>query len=200
MAEDAILGFLKDNEQIPDSGTFAAECGIDHDEIVNVTKSLHGYCLVIAQDIKRERWVLTDEGKLYASAGSPEVQLFLAIPPEGIPPDQLQKIVDPSVFKIGFAQAMKNKWVERGKQSVSRKIKHVDDKVKELLVRIQAGEMVEPDELDALKRRKLIVSQTWKGYSIRKGPNYVPKRKKAATDLTREHLQSHGELHLSYDL
>ncbi|CAO2819772.1 unnamed protein product [Amaranthus hypochondriacus] len=190
MAEDAILGYLEKNEEIPDSGSFAAEVGIDHDEIVNVTKSLNGYGLVVAQDIKREKWVLTDEGKLYANAGSPESQLFSAIPPEGISPDELQKRVDPAIFKVGFAQAMKNKWVERGKQLISRKIQHVDDKVKDLLVRIQVGELVEREEIDALKRRKLIISQTWKGYSIRKGPNYAPKRKKAATDLTREHLQS----------
>lgn len=42
------------------------------------------------QDIKRETWVLTDEGMAYATAGSPEVQLFLAIPPEGIPREELQ--------------------------------------------------------------------------------------------------------------
>ena len=49
MAEDAILGYLEKNEEIPDSGSFAAEVGIDHDEIVNVTKSLNGYGLVVAQ-------------------------------------------------------------------------------------------------------------------------------------------------------
>lgn len=34
--------------------------------------------------------MLTDEGKLYAAAGSPEVQLFLAVPPEGISREELQ--------------------------------------------------------------------------------------------------------------
>uniref|UniRef100_A0A803MSE7 phenylalanine--tRNA ligase n=1 Tax=Chenopodium quinoa TaxID=63459 RepID=A0A803MSE7_CHEQI len=189
MAEDAILLYLEKTEEIPDSGKFASEFGIDHDEVINVTKSLNGYGLVLAQDIKKENWVLTEEGKLYAAAGSPEMQVFSAIPPEGISPDELQKKVDPSVFKIGFSQAMKNKWVERGKQSVSRKVQHVDDKVKDLLTHIQAEKVVKQDDIDALKRRKLITLQTWKGYSIRKGPNYAPKRKKAATDLTREHLQ-----------
>lgn len=47
----------------------------------------------IVQDIKRERWVLTEEGKTYAAAGSPEVQVFLAIPPEGISRAELQVIV-----------------------------------------------------------------------------------------------------------
>ena len=42
------------------------------------------------QDIKKESWVLTDEGKTYAATGSPEVQLFLAIPPEGITKEELQ--------------------------------------------------------------------------------------------------------------
>ncbi|KAK9286433.1 hypothetical protein L1049_014830 [Liquidambar formosana] len=189
MAEDAVLGFLEKNEEISDSGEFAAEHGIDHNDIVNIVKSLHGFRLVDAQDIKREKWVLTDEGKIYAAAGSPEVQLFSAIPPEGISREELQRKVDPSVYKIGCSQAMKNKWVEMGKQLVSRKVQNVDDKVKDLLLKIQDGEAIEQDDIEALKKRKLIAPQIWKGYSVRKGPNYAPKRKKVATDLTRENLQ-----------
>jgi len=34
----------------------------------------------------------------------------------------MQKKVDPSVFKIGNAQAIKNKWIERGKELVTRKV------------------------------------------------------------------------------
>lgn len=30
--------------------------------------------------------------------------------------------------------------------------------------------------------------RTWKGYSVRKGPSYAPKRKIFATDLTRDNL------------
>lgn len=189
MAEEAILGYLENNEEIADSGEFAATRGIDHNDVVNVIKSLHGFRYIEAQDIKREAWVLTDEGKKYTAEGSPEVQLFLAVPPEGsISKDELQKMFDPSVFKIGCSQAGKNKWVEMGKQ-VSRKVQHVEDKVKDLLLRIQDGQAIDKDGINALKARKLIVSQTWKGYSLRKGPNYAPKRKKVATDLTRENLQ-----------
>jgi len=93
MAEEAVLGYLEKNSEIRDSGEFAAELGIDHNEIVNVIKSLHGFGYVDAQDIKRETWVLTDEGKTYSSVGSPEVQLFFAIPPEeGISKQDLQVI------------------------------------------------------------------------------------------------------------
>ncbi|KAK7341483.1 hypothetical protein VNO80_24413 [Phaseolus coccineus] len=190
MAEEAVLGYLEKNEEITDSGEFAAERGIDHNDVVNVIKSLHGFRYVDAQDIKRETWVLTDEGKTYATVGSPEIQLFLAIPPEGISKEELQKKLDPSLFKIACAQAAKNKWVDMGKQLISRKVQHVDDKVKYLLIQIQQGRNIGSDEIKALKARKLIVPQTWKGYSLKKGPNYAPKRKQVVTDLTRDNFQS----------
>nr|GMC88870.1 phenylalanine--tRNA ligase alpha subunit, cytoplasmic [Ipomoea batatas] len=140
MADDAVLGFLEKNEEILDSGKFSEEKRISHDEMVNAIKSLNGFGFVIAQDIKRERWVLTEEGKIYATAGSPEVQRFLAIPPEGITQEELQKKLDPAIFKVGWPQAMKNKWVEKGKSNVSRKVQNVDDTVKDLLMQIQNGE------------------------------------------------------------
>ncbi|KAL8556051.1 hypothetical protein ACS0TY_003742 [Phlomoides rotata] len=93
------------------------------------------------------------------------------------------------MYKIGSTQAIKNKWIEMGKAQVSKKVPHVEDKVKDLLIRIQNGEAVGAEDIDALKKRKLISSQIWKGYSVKKGPKYAPKRKKVATDLTRENLQ-----------
>ncbi|KAG7015676.1 Phenylalanine--tRNA ligase alpha subunit, cytoplasmic [Cucurbita argyrosperma subsp. argyrosperma] len=189
MAEEAILGYLEKNVEISDSGRFADEFGLDHNEVVNVIKSLNGFRYVDAEDIKKEKWILTDEGETYTATGSPELQLFLAIPPEGIPKEELQKKLGPSIFKIGCAQAAKNKWVEMGKQLISRKVQHVEDKVKNSLLQIKDGKEVHDDDVKALKARKLIVSQTWKGYSVKKGPSYAPRRKKAATDLTRENLQ-----------
>ncbi|KAE8687049.1 putative phenylalanine--tRNA ligase alpha subunit [Hibiscus syriacus] len=191
MAEDAILGYLSTAEEILDSGEFASQQGLHHNDVVNFIKSLHGFRYIDAQDIKRESWVLTEEGKKYAAEDSPEVELFLAVPQEDyISKDELQasKKLEPSVFKIGCSQAGKNKWVDMGKQ-VSRKVQHVEDKVKDLLIRLQNGEEIGKDDVNSLKARKLIVAQTWKGYSVRKGPNHAPKRKKVATDLTRENLQ-----------
>eukprot|EP01018_Ginkgo_biloba_P025294 Gb_38998 [translate_table: standard] len=189
MAEDAVLGYLQSNDEISDSGEFSASRGIDHSELLNVIKSLHGFRLVDAQDIKREKWVLTEEGRAYAVSGSPEVQLFMAVPPEGISREELQRKVDGTVYKIGCSQALKNKWLEVGKLLVSRKVEKVEDRVRALLIKIKEGQEVDSTDIDALKKRKLITLQTWKGYSLRKGPNYAPKRMKAATDLTREQLQ-----------
>ncbi|CAA7044814.1 unnamed protein product [Microthlaspi erraticum] len=194
MAEEAVLGFLENNEEITDSGQFSTEHNLDHNAVVNVIKSLRGFQYIVAQDIKRESWVLTAEGKKYAAEGSPEVQLFLAVPAEGsISKDELQRNLAPSVFKIGCAQAGKNKWVEMGKQ-VSRKVQHVEDKVKNLLLQIQEGLELDKESLSSLKARKLIEQQTWNGYSVKKGPKYAPKRKTFATDLTVGNLKNWKEL------
>ncbi|PKI31087.1 hypothetical protein CRG98_048523, partial [Punica granatum] len=67
-------------------------------------------------DIKRETLVLTEEGETYAAVGSPEIHLFMAIPPEGISREALEQRLDTSVFKIGCAQASKLKWVEYDKK------------------------------------------------------------------------------------
>ncbi|CDY65058.1 BnaC09g53300D [Brassica napus] len=189
MSEAAILGFLHNNEPILDSGQFAAEHNLDHDEVKNAIKSLQGFLYIEAKELKRETLVLTDGGKKYAAEGSPEIHFFSAIPEEGsISKDDREKKLDPSVFKIGSTQAAKKRWVAMGKQ-VSRKVQHVEDKVKESLLQIQQGLELDKESLNSLKTRKLLVTQGWMGYSdVEKGPNYAPKRKIIATDLTRENL------------
>ena len=44
-------------------------------------------------------------------------------------------------------------------------------------------------ELTVLKRRKLVVLESWKTYRVGKGPAFALQRKKAATELTTEMLQ-----------
>ncbi|KAG0502173.1 hypothetical protein HPP92_002245 [Vanilla planifolia] len=121
MAEDSILGFLQNNEVISDSQGFAANVGIDHNELENVIKSLRGFEIIDAQEFQKDRWFLKEEGKNYVREGTPEVQLFEAVPPEGISREDLQKKLNPTVFKIGSSWAVKKKWVEIGRQGVSRK-------------------------------------------------------------------------------
>lgn len=49
MSEAAILGFLHNNEPILDSGQFAAEHNLDHDEVKNAIKSLQGFLYIEAK-------------------------------------------------------------------------------------------------------------------------------------------------------
>ncbi|MFS8015377.1 putative phenylalanine--tRNA ligase [Helianthus anomalus] len=83
-----------------------------------------------------------------------------------------------------------SKIVKISSNKYNHKVARVDDNVKALLIKINDGEALNQEDIDALKRRKLISPQIWKGYSVKKGPNYAPKRRKPATDLTRENLQS----------
>ncbi|KAG2329703.1 hypothetical protein Bca52824_000883 [Brassica carinata] len=191
MSEVAILGFLKNNESIPDSGEFAAEHNPDHEEVKIIIKSLQGFRYIEAKELKRETLVLTDDGKKFAAEGSPEIHFFSAIPEEGsISKDDLEKKLDPSVFKIESTQAAKKRWVAMGKQ-VSRKVQHVEDKVKESLLQIQQG-------LVYIVFKAYLLSfliRGWTRYSyVEKGPNYAPKRKIFAIDLTRENLHNWKEL------
>lgn len=48
-AEDAILTYLKDNDEISNSAKFAEDFKFSHEEIVNVIRRLHGFRLVDAQ-------------------------------------------------------------------------------------------------------------------------------------------------------
>ena len=86
--------------------------------------------------------MLTDEAKAYLQIGSPEAQLFYAIPEEGISLAQLkvhnshsfmdhemlscQTTMDAAVTGIGFNQAMAQKWVEvkkdKGTSLIFRKV------------------------------------------------------------------------------
>ncbi|KAM3235495.1 hypothetical protein P3L10_015532 [Capsicum annuum] len=59
----------------------------------------------------------------------------------------MQKKLDPAIYKIGCQQAIKNKWVEIAKtvsrkasSQIHRSVQHTDDKVKDLLLRIQNNE------------------------------------------------------------
>jgi phenylalanyl-tRNA synthetase alpha chain len=48
---------------------------------------------------------------------------------------------------------------------------------------------VNKQDAEALKKRKLVVLETWKSYQIHKGPKFALEKKKAATTLTHEMLQ-----------
>ena len=44
-------------------------------------------------------------------------------------------------------------------------------------------------ELAALKKRKLVASESWKTYRVGRGPKFALQRKKAATELTADMIQ-----------
>uniref|UniRef100_A0A453KU74 phenylalanine--tRNA ligase n=1 Tax=Aegilops tauschii subsp. strangulata TaxID=200361 RepID=A0A453KU74_AEGTS len=190
--EDGLLAHLNANAEIPDSRSFASSLGVPHKDVEDVIKRLTAFRIVEMQDITKETWVLTDEAKGYAARGSPEVQLVAAIPPEGASKGALKERLG-DVFDIGMKAAAKNKWIgfEKGnKDLVLRKVEDTRDELQEQLRRLENGEVIADKVIDDLKRRKLVTKEKSIWYSLKKGPEFVAKRKTLATDVTREHLKS----------
>eukprot|EP00475_Leptophrys_vorax_P035336 TRINITY_DN5810_c0_g1_i4.p1 TRINITY_DN5810_c0_g1~~TRINITY_DN5810_c0_g1_i4.p1 ORF type:complete len:535 (+),score=37.11 TRINITY_DN5810_c0_g1_i4:119-1606(+) len=195
-AEERLLQALNaaPDGAIGDSGEWAASADVDHAALVGTIKSLVAHEMIHAEEVDHQSWALTAEAQGYLDAGSPEAQVFAAVPDGGIPLDQLKSALGP-LADIGMKQAMANKWLAVAKGAggplVSRKVPSVDDRVQQLLKAVQAGESLPPPDLDFLhKKRKLVAPSVWKTYRLAKGPKFALQKKKAATDLTREMMQS----------
>lgn len=69
---------------IPDSFAFAAGNGVDHVALVGAMKSLEAKSMVLPTQLQREVLQLTEEAAGYAASGTPEFQLYAAVPEAGI--------------------------------------------------------------------------------------------------------------------
>lgn len=191
--ETALLAAV-DAGQVQDSADFAEKHDIPHQQLVGLLKSLLSADLITTEDIEHSRFSLTAEARGYLGKGSPEAQVFNAVPAEGISLADIKTQLG-AAGDVGFKQAMQLKWVaidkSGGQPLVVRKTEGIQDRVLAILEATAAGQELGASdaELTALKKRKLVVSETWKTYRVGKGPAFALQRKKAATELTAEMLQ-----------
>eukprot|EP00897_Mesotaenium_endlicherianum_P004012 jgi/Mesen1/3639/ME000020S03171 len=172
-AEQRLLQALHSDREIADTGEWASSIGIDHASLVGPIKSLLAHEYIIAQDVNHQAWLLTAEAEQYAKAGSPEVQVFEAIPQEGLAIDELKARLGP-LADIGQKQALANRWLTVVKGGPTPMLQR---------------KALPQAELDALqKKRKLITPRTWRTYRVAKGPKFQLEKKKPATDLTHDLL------------
>eukprot|EP00192_Tetraselmis_astigmatica_P004407 CAMPEP_0117651996 /NCGR_PEP_ID=MMETSP0804-20121206/2392_1 /TAXON_ID=1074897 /ORGANISM="Tetraselmis astigmatica, Strain CCMP880" /LENGTH=499 /DNA_ID=CAMNT_0005458015 /DNA_START=57 /DNA_END=1556 /DNA_ORIENTATION=- len=178
---------------VPDSAELAARLGCDHKALVGCMKSLLSYDMIQAEDINHSRLVLTKEAEDYLGKGSPEVQLFNAITPDGVPMASLKASLG-KAGDVGFKQAMQQKWIKLdksgGEAMVHRAVESVTDSVLQQLETVAAGGDLPQSDVANLKKRKLVTPETWKTYRLSKGEKFALERKKAATDLTYELLSN----------
>lgn len=135
----------------------AKENNIEHQKVIGVVKSILTLGNIITADpVTSKYWELTDEGESVLVNGSYEVNLYNAIPSDGIPQKELMAFPN---AKIGFSQAMSKGWItiDRAANKVIKNVDSVVDKVKEDLISIKAfhNQISESDKLD-YKKRKLI--------------------------------------------
>lgn len=144
---------------VVNTGAFAAEQGVEHAAVVGVLKSLEadGY---LASEVKSaESHRLSAEALRYLETGSPEVQVFNAVPADGIDDAGLEAAVGKEVCAIGKGKCMKNKWLSRDKASgkYMRTVASVDrDELVESLRAAQAGALKEAAVLKDLTSRRLL--------------------------------------------
>jgi len=148
--------------------------------------------MVVSTQLQREVLQLTPEAEGYAAAGTPEYQLWLAVPEAGITEPDLKAAVGEAVFKIGKNTCMKNQWLQFDKASklYTRKEALVADVVGEQLrqIRDTGAESVDPALIKDLKKRQLVDLGTQTYFSIQKGPKFSVVLEEEATDVTKAML------------
>jgi phenylalanyl-tRNA synthetase alpha chain len=175
---------------IESSLIFARDRGFDHTELIGVITSLSLEGYVLAENRKIEELVLTKEGQTYMAEGAPESQVVSFVKTRGKVSQETILSELGQVGKIGFAQAMKNKWLglEKETKLVSVVAEDVTDKVQEALKAVAQGE--ECKDVEGLKKRKLVESVKRGFCRVSKGPQYREVRVKAEADITYELLKS----------
>lgn len=193
--ESLVLTTLDEQNQIVDTWDFAASHGLDHQVLIGVLKSLHGDGYVLDEALTTSFWTLTEEGEQTCSLGSPEFQVYNAVPEaDGIDMSTLQAALG-DVVKIGLGPCMKNKWLAKQGEKVVRCSSGVHDETAQMLAQIKAdGNSVPEDKCKDLKRRKLVQQITRKSLKITKGPEFRVRRVRKMADLTKDMLGNKAEV------
>jgi phenylalanyl-tRNA synthetase alpha chain len=142
---------------------------------------------VVLEVIERKKIELTEEGKGYADHGTPEYQYASSLALNVVTAKaEVEAKVGDLIAKIGFAKAMKNKWVrlEADKVSVTRIAENLqDDEKLQLSAYVSNSDLEAHDKkvVDALKKRKLLNVNSSKSYKVTKGSEFQPSRVKLET-------------------
>jgi phenylalanyl-tRNA synthetase alpha chain len=191
--EQLLLDILANEGEIQDSWVFCQQHKVDHQALIGVLKSLLVDQYATESPLSNTFWVLTQEGKTVLASGSAEVQVFNAVPEEGILVSELSTKLG-EVVKIGMGVCMKNKWLRKEGEKIVRVCKTVEDETQQLLSVVESSTPPSEEVLKNLKKRKLVDVVTRKAYKISKGPEYRQKRVKKVADLTKAMLGDKNEV------
>jgi len=131
------LTLLNTDGSIADTAAIVAELSLTPAKLDAAVKSLLVDEYVVLEVIERRKIEISEEGQGYARDGTPEFQYAsaLAVGAETLKTD-VEAQVGAQIAKIGFAKAMKNKWVKiagEKKEKVIRIAEELKDEDKEQL-------------------------------------------------------------------
>lgn len=133
--EAQLLQAVNAESAVQDSYEYALQHALSHELVVGVMKSLLADAFVVSEELSTSFYVLKDEALSFLSKGSPEVQVFHAIPAdEGIDRATLEGVVGAATLKVGQGACMKNRWIRLDKADGKfyrnvRSEQHTHDKV-----------------------------------------------------------------------
>lgn len=200
--EALILSTLASLNEIADTWEFAAQQQLDHQEIVGAIKSLLVDAYVVDHPLSATIWSLSDEGKDVLEKGSPEIQVLRAVSAAGSIAISTLNAQLGEVAKIGMGVCMKNKWIAKKGDNVEALVSDVKDETTAQLQQVAttAGAGMNANDLNNLKKRKLVLQTTRKSYRITKGADFREKRVRKVADLTKAMLGKREEVRLSSPL
>lgn len=199
--DEVILAALAD-APIADSWAWSAARGLLHQKVVGAVKSLEAEGYVAAVASSTDILELTPEAEGYVARGSPEVQLFAALPEEGARTEaELEAAFSKDFVAIAKGKALKNKWIARDAATGAyrRAVAAVGrDELVEQLQSVRAaaggggsgGAAVDDKLLKDLLKRKLVEKSRRTAFRVEKGPAFAPVRRKLPSDITKEMLES----------
>ena len=100
-----------------DSWTWAEQRRLDHQAVVGAIKSLEAEQYVTAAAVSLDFWQLTPEAAGYLEKGSPEAQLFHAVPDAGIDDRGMDALFTKEFVSIAKGKCMQRKWIAKDKQT-----------------------------------------------------------------------------------
>ena len=105
-------------------------------------------------------WTVSEEGMNIVSDGSPEYLVYCSVPAgaEGITITDLVAVAG-DVLGLGLGRCMKNKWLKKQGDIITKAIEDAPDVTAEMLRAVASGDInsVNKKELGLLKKRKLII-------------------------------------------
>ena len=182
--------------RIPDSMEWLKAQGkteADHEKLTAVQNSLVGFGLIRSDHIEHSDTRLTQEGESYRKDGTPEAQLYRAIPEGGsIAQKSLEDQLGKAKLTLGLAKCMSNRWIEfEGDKKLGmlkRKVPSIVDEGQVALQAIVDGAATAAQS-DLLKKRGLIETKSWRTFTITRGVKFARVRVIQSTDLTVDMLK-----------
>lgn len=186
--EKQVLAHLGQHQKIENTETYQEEAKIEKDVLEPVLKSLSAEEYVTLTVIERKEIELTDEGKGYATNGSPEFQFITKMTfGEKCDMATMEERVGKQIAKIGFGKAMKEKWLKKDGTGFERIAENPIDNDQTNLNKFMADVNLAVHDtkvVDQYKKRKHLIVKSIKAYTVTKGANWALERTKLETELT----------------